>query len=671
MTSAAIRVLDLAEGGALIAGKMLAQLGADVILVEPPGGSPTRWQAKTAAAGRADTEERESPLWTALASDRRSICCDLDSEEGRDLLGQLAASADILITGGMACDRRLDWQALRADNPHLVHLSISPFGEEGPKRGYAASDLILWAAGGALFPSRDAERPPVRIGSNQALLHAGADGAVGALVALAERERTGRGQLVTVSAQASVAQATLSAVLAHAVGHPDFTLGSKPPPMRGKGNLDLSGSGSRTRRSKWPVRDGLVEMHLAMGPAAGRFTHKRFAWLCDAGLAQQQFREWDWARGVPEALSTGAMGEADLEAARDEVAAALASFTKADLALIALRHKLLLAPVMTIADLAASEHFAARGALAGAVGASVPVRLPAALDGLSARRPVHAAPAAGAHAAEILGALERAAPRSRPAGSDDVANSKAPLAGLKVVDLAWVVAGPMIGRVLADCGAEVVRVESSLRVETARMMGPFPGGDINPERSALYENCNAGKLGLSLDLANPAAREVVRDLAAWGDVLVESFAPGQMTKWGLGYDMLSARNPRLVMLSTSLMGQSGPFAGLAGFGNIGAALSGFQAIVGHPDGEMIGPYGPYTDYVGPRFALAALLARLAAQRGEGLDGVGKGPNEPGAWLDIAQVEAGLHFLAAEIADFETTGTVARLQGNRVPAMAPH
>lgn len=236
-----------------------------------------------------------------------------------------------------------------------------------------------------------------------------------------------------------------------------------------------------------------------------------------------------------------------------------------------------------------------------------------------------------------------------------------PLAGLKVVDLAWVVAGPMIGRVLADCGAEVVRVESSQRVETARMMGPFPGGKIDLQRSALFENCNAGKLGLTLDMSLPEAHEVVLDLATWGDVLIESFAPGQMRKWGLGYDVLSARNPRLIMLSTSLMGQNGPLSSLAGYGNIGAALSGFQSLVGYPWREMIGPFGPYTDYVGPRYATAALLAAVAEQRRSGR----------GAWLDIAQVEAGIQLLGPEFAAFFATGEVAEAKGNRVPDMAPH
>ena len=135
-----------------------------------------------------------------------------------------------------------------------------------------------------------------------------------------------------------------------------------------------------------------------------------------------------------------------------------------------------------------------------------------------------------------------------------------PFADLKVLDLSWVVAGPLIGRVLADYGATVVRVESAKRVDTARVMGPFPGGKPDIQQSALYENCNAGKLGLSLDLSTEPGRAVVRDLVAWADVLVESFSPGQMKRWGLAYDVLRGIRPDLVMVSTSLMGQTGRYA---------------------------------------------------------------------------------------------------------------
>ena len=237
-----------------------------------------------------------------------------------------------------------------------------------------------------------------------------------------------------------------------------------------------------------------------------------------------------------------------------------------------------------------------------------------------------------------------------------------PMQGLRVLDLAWVVAGPLVGRALADFGATVVRVESSQRIETARMMGPFPGGTVNPQQSGLFENCNAGKLGLTLDLSRDIGRQVVRDLVRdWADVVVESFSPGQMVEWGLGYDVLRELKPGLVMLSTSLMGQSGPWSAFAGFGNLGAAIAGYQGIVGWPGALPIGPFGPYTDFVAPRFGLVCLLAALDHRRRSG----------DGCWLDLSQAEAGIQFLAPSIAQAAANGIEPTACGNRDAQMAPH
>jgi crotonobetainyl-CoA:carnitine CoA-transferase CaiB-like acyl-CoA transferase len=181
------------------------------------------------------------------------------------------------------------------------------------------------------------------------------------------------------------------------------------------------------------------------------------------------------------------------------------------------------------------------------------------------------------------------------------------------------------------------------------------------QQSTLYENSNTGKFGLSLDLRAQAARDVVRDLAAWADIAVESFTPGQMAKWGLDYPALSRINPGLIMVSTSLMGQSGPFSAYSGYGNHGAAIAGFQNIVGPPGGPPVGPFGPYTDFVAPRFGLVATLAALDHRRRTG----------QGCHLDVSQAEAGMQFLAPQIADASVTGRVQGCEGDRDPTMAPH
>ncbi|OWU86746.1 hypothetical protein ATO6_03260 [Oceanicola sp. 22II-s10i] len=236
-----------------------------------------------------------------------------------------------------------------------------------------------------------------------------------------------------------------------------------------------------------------------------------------------------------------------------------------------------------------------------------------------------------------------------------------PLDQITILDLSWVVAGPMIGRNMADFGARVIRVESAKKPEVARLTGPFPEGVRDLNRSGLYETCNAGKLGLALDMGHDEAKAIILDLAAKVDVIVESFAPGQMDRWGLGYDALSANNPGLVMVSTSLMGQSGPWSSLAGFGNIGAAMSGLQILAGREGADPVGPYGPYTDFVAPRLALPVLLAALEDRRKTGR----------GRKLDISQAEAGMQFIAEAFAQASATGKAPVAMGNRDPQMAPN
>lgn len=474
--------------------------------------------------------------------------------------------------------------------------------------------------------------------------------------------------------RASIGICTLAAALISVTGdtEPDWI------PKRAGVAIDQSGSGSRTRRSKWEVLDGYVELHLAMGPAVGSFTNSFFTWMRDEGaLPDGDIASWDW-RSLPTEIAAGRIGTADMDRARAMVAAFLAGKTKEEVTAAALARKLLSVGVADAGDLVESKHFADRGFLVTVPGPGGRSRLmPGPLAAVSgAYAPVHAAPGRGPDgaAADPITVPDWATRATPSWAQDSAANTSSPGSGLskegpirppfeslKVADLSWVVAGPVIGRALADFGATVVRVESGAKVETARHMPPYYGGTAGVENSALYINCNAGKLGLALDLSRPESRRVVLRLAEWADVLVKSYTPGQMGRWGLGYEVLSTTNPRLIMLSSSLMGQSGRLSRLAGFGNIGAALSGFQHIVGWPDRPPLGPFGPYTDYVGPKLALVALLAALEHRSRTGA----------GCYLDVSQAECGAWFLAPQIAACAATGEIAQRRGNRDPSFAPH
>jgi crotonobetainyl-CoA:carnitine CoA-transferase CaiB-like acyl-CoA transferase len=651
------RVLDLTDERGMIAGRMLADLGADVIQVELPGGSSARRCPPLEPDGG-------SLYFDAFAANKRGITADLDAPGGQLLIRQLAAAADILIESadpGQMAARSLDWADLLEVNPRLVYVSVTPFGRTGPKANYAESDLTVWAAGGPLDPHRDGVRPPVRISLPQAYLHAGADAAAGALLALHARHQTGRGQHVDVSAQASLGIATLGRVLAYAVGdsQPDWERTVNP-------RVDQSGSGSATAPSqkKWPCVDGTIEFHLGVGPAAGGFTGPFVRWMVDEGAAPAELLDIDW-RTLPSRIEDGTFTREDMAKVRDTIAAFLATKTKREVLQAALARKLLCVPVYDTADVASSEQLAARDFWVEIGDGDRRRRLPGPYakvnaDAFTFRR---SAPALGEHTTEVTAewlAGQGTAASPRP-GPHAPANVTLPLDGLKVLDLTWVVAGPVIGRALADFGATVVRVESSTRVETARHMQPFYGGKPGPENSALYVTWNSGKLGVTADLRTARGREVVRRLADWSDVVIESFSPGQMQRWGLDYATLSTGRQDLIMLSTAIMGQTGPYTQLAGYGNVGAALSGFQDIVGWPDRPALGPFGPYTDYVGPRFALTTLLAALDRRQRTG----------EGCYIDVSQVEAGVYLQSPEMADHARNGTVIHRAGNADRVFAPH
>lgn len=400
------RVVDLTDHRGLLAGRMLAQLGADVIQVEPPGGSPAR---RVGPFDDSAPEDLRSMYWAAYASCKRGATCALDTEAGRALFLRLVAKADFLIEseppGAMAA-RGLGHDTLREANPALVHVSITPFGSDGPKADWADSDLVLWAAGGPLLQAQDGDRAPLRISVPQAYLHAAGDAAGGALVAHFARVASGRGQHVDISVQQSVAQATLSSILAAAVGHENFSIRVEPKSKTRK-TLDLSGSGARTRRSKWQVKDGLVEMHLAMGPAAGRFTNSLTAWMRDAGALDEATAAWDWVT-IPARIEADEITEDDLERVRGIVAGFLAGFTKAELADIAMKRKLLLAPVATTEDLANSTHHGARGFFQTIEDSAVRrIRLPGnfAMGVPHAFVPVTPAPLPGEHDDAVWGGL--------------------------------------------------------------------------------------------------------------------------------------------------------------------------------------------------------------------------------------------------------------------------
>ena len=642
-----IRVLDLTDERGNLASMILGNLGAEVIAVEPPGGQPARRLAPF--AGDEPGTDRSLVHWAANRG-KRSVVLDLaGSASDRARFGALVASADVLFetfAPGQLDALGLGVDDLAACNPGLVHVSMTGFGSSGPKASWQAPDLVALAAGGQLLLSGDADRAPVRCSVPQAWVHASGDAADAALIAVWERGTSGRGQHCDISAQQSVMQATQSLVLNHAFG---VELGARVGGGMRLGPLDI--------RLVWPCRDGTVSITFLFGAAVGPFSARLFQWIWEEGGCDEATRDLDWVM-LGTQIHTGEVPVSEFDRLKGILADFCLTKPKQELFDTALARKLLIAPAASIADVFDTEHFVERDywdhISEPVLGRTIRHPGPVVQPSTGRLPPLPSAPALGADTDDVLAELAaRPAPGATPPLTAAPARDHGPLGGVKVLDFMWSLAGPSITRVLADYGATVVRVESSTRIEMGRTLNPFWQDKTDPEGSGVYLNANAGKLGLCLDLNSQQGREVALDLVRWADVVTESYSPAAMTRWGLDYEQLRLANPGLVMMSSSLAGHTGPLASFAGFGNLASAMAGFFHTTGWPDRTCVGPYGGYTDYLSPRFAIAALMAGLhrRARTGEG------------CYLDFSQAEAAMWALGPAFCEYEVNGRIWERAGN--------
>ncbi len=631
------RVLDLTDDRGHLAGFILARLGADVVAVEPPGGSTVRRLGPFDAAGRSLTH-------ASYARGKRSVELDLRTIDGAETMRGLIAGADVLLESGNVAGLTalgLGLEQLAELNPALITVSISAFGLTGPKADWAATDLTVWAAGGPLHLCGDEDRAPLQIGVPQAYLHAAGQAAGATMIALLERNDSGLGQHIDVSAQTVAMQSMQSSALCSLVG--------APITVRAGGGVK---GGEISLRWIYPAADGSVSITHAFGAAIGPATGRLMKVVHQAGFCDEATANKDWI-DYAMALSDGREPLEEFERVKECVAAFTSSRTKDELFALALKHRLLLVPVATTEGVANSEQLAARNYWDGVGGDRFPGHWmkPEPSDGSLDR-----VPEVGEHTTEVL--AEQRTPALRPTGGGA---KERPLEGLKVVDFMWALAGPTVTRQLADAGATVIRVESKSRLDPCRTFLPFMKDEVGSENSALFNNVNAGKLGLTLDLNCQAGLEVAKDLVRWADVVCEAFSPRAMRNWGLEYEAVAELNPSVVMLSTSLLGQTGPLADFAGYGNIGGAMTGFYSLTGWPDRPAVGPFGAITDYTSPHLTLTSLLAAVDHQRRTG----------EGRYLDFSQAEASIHFITPALLDQLRNGRVVGGRGNTSNESCPH
>ncbi len=559
---AGLRVADLSDASGWLCGRILADLGADVVLVEPPGGHPDRARRYAFAA---------------LNAGKRSVVTGDP--------GDLIERADVVVAH----------EAPGSTHDRLVWCAITPFGLTGPKASWRASDLGVLAQSGTMYMTGEPDRAPLRCSFPTSWYHGCADAAAAILAALHQRDATGRGQLVDISLQEVQMMATMGRVGA-------FSLAGS----RGSRAGALMRVGRTVQREIWPCADGFVSFGLRGGPARIPGLKRLVAWMIESGHGPPALTERDWDSYTHTTLS-----QDDVDAISEPIGAFFATKTMTELYDAALERGLMLAPANTAREILASRQYRSRELFAhlddpelGRI--PIPRRFVVA-DGVpGATRP---APRPGE---------QDAPPQLQIFASTNLANSEQAFSGLKVLEFGAGAAGPLATRFFADHGATVIRIESRVRPDFLRLYA-MTADQRSLDASPMFATFNANKLGVTLNMKHPDARAIALRLVDWADVVAENFAPGAMDRWGLAYDDLKKVKPDLVMISTCLHGQTGPERDYPGFGGQGSALSGFNHLTGWPDREPLGPYGTITDSLAPRFAAAAVTAALLRRNrtGEG------------------------------------------------------
>ena len=347
---AGYRMLDLTDEKGLLCGKVFADLGAEVIKVERPGGDSAR---NIPPFYKDEAHPEKSLFWYAYNTGKKGITLDLTTADGREIFCDLVKISDFVVESfpvGYLEGLGLGYEALSRLNPRIILTSVTPFGDAGPGRDYQADDLVLWALGGMMSLMGEKDRPPVRMNLLQSYFHAGVEAAVGSLAAHYPREIAGEGQHVVVNMQACVVW-TLMNEQAFPILH-----GSSV-----ERNGVFVGSAGMRQRTVFPCKDGYITILLAGGPLA--FSLKAFVnWMDEKGMAPDFMREKDWSTWGPATFMNeqGEKVQQEIDAIEDAVTRFLMTMTKAEIYEGALQRRILLAPVATADDIVASPQLAAR-----------------------------------------------------------------------------------------------------------------------------------------------------------------------------------------------------------------------------------------------------------------------------------------------------------------------
>ena len=639
-----LKVLEFArEVSGPYCGKLFADLGAEVIKVEPPEGDPSRsygpFPDNTA-------HPEKSALFLYLNTNKKGVTLDLNQDEGRKRFGELVQWADLLIDNHppeVLEKNGFGWDPLQRLNPGLIYVSITPYGRTGPRSKVMGDELTV-VHGGALanlLPARsmDINLPPVKMGGYFAGYHGGLTAALAGLALFIGQEDKKTGRVVDISLE-EVMLALVSPVIASTRYHGTTwsRVPDRPPAM---GRMETS--------------DG----YIVLGAAD-----------------DHHFRAFRELMGKPEWASSNRWDDRyyrlnhlmDIAPMMD---AWMMQQKKDDIHHRAAQAKIPIGPFNTAADLMDNEQYKARGyfikiehPVAGKYPyPGWPYRMTASPPGIE--RP---APLLGQHNNEIFG-LNRELPKKATTPGTDTRvseNSRLPLEGLRVLDFSWVWAGPYGCRLLAELGAEVIKIEGHKRSDLTRRSVVWPLPDsvptkLRPNQGLGNITVNLNKKSLTLDLGKPEGVRIARQLAAKSDLVIDNMRPGAMEKLGLGYEELKKVRRDIIVATLSSRGYGGPHTDYLGFATIHQAVGGVAYISGHPESHPThGTPGDADLMNGLTLAYAALAAlHHRSKTGEG------------QFIDFSQCEGVSSLIGETLLGYAMTGRTQERMGNRHPFYCPH
>ncbi|MDJ0847762.1 MAG: CoA transferase [Myxococcota bacterium] len=612
-----LRVVECATG---IAGPYAAKLwndaGADVVKVEPPGGDPLR---RWTASGH-DLAGEDGALFRFLNASKRSVVADPGSAEGRELLLELTARADLVVESpedGAAGS--LDLETLQARNPAVSLVSITPWGLEGPWAERPATEFTLQAWCGATAYRGLPERGPVAAGGRIGEWAAGAYAGLGGLAAWLAARRSGRGQHVDLS--------TFEVMVSTMTTYFDLRV-----QFFKDGPLPIS----IETPSIEPAKDGWVGLCTYTG---------------------QQWKDFCLMIGRPEIADDERYFEGyermqQLPFIQEVVHGFTRQHTVDEIVELATALRLPVAPIGDGRNVLEQDHFVARELFQDSPHGFKAPRVPYRLTSCEPR-PLGRAPALDEHGDELRSELAASAPEPRSPG----AGSALPLEGVRIVDLSAFWAGPVLVEALAALGADVVKVESIQRPDGMRFAGAVRN-EILWEWAHVFHGANTGKRAITLDLNSEDGRALLRRLVESADALVENFSARVMDHFGLSWETLHEWNPRLVMLRMPAWGLEGPWRDRTGFAANVEQASGLAWITGYTDMPLI--VRGACDPVGGMHAAFGLLMALEERRRAG----------KGQLVECPLVEPALNMAAEQVIEWTAYGELLERQENRGPVAAP-